>query len=264
MGLGIYKALGWGIDDVIVDANDNRKVIDSRFNPSSVVFSYENREKFIDEAYLDHIKELVGEPTIETVLADKDGFFVSKFMVEEMRNSNSSFGHQHMILDGMIHQPLDNQKSVVLIIPPGNFDTWFHNDSPIDCYESVANAVSGTPFAATVKKLSKAPYPYSGIMNAKTGEKIDNYLARAFLDTAKPFSITDDNLSVIENVNYAGYYDIVLEAAIKLGFNSIEDAVENLVPCVPGDVRDVAAWTNLFADDTAWKDLRPMVFTYRA
>lgn len=264
MGLGIYKALGWGISDVVVDANDNQKVTDTRFNPESVIFNYQHRDKFNDESYLAHIKDVMGEATVEAVMKDTDGLFVGKFMVEEMLKSKSSFGNEHMVLDGMIHQPVGNQKSVVLIIPPGYSDTWLHADSPVDHYEAVANAVAGNPFAPTVKELSVTPYPYSGVMNAKTGKKIDGSLVRACLDTAKTISVNDGNLSVIETVNSKGWSDLVLAAALEVGFNSIEDAIENIVPYVPGDVRDLAKWTNLFADDNAWKDLRPMVFTYRA
>lgn len=268
MALGMYKALGWGISDVIVDAKDNYKVTDARFDPSSVVFNYENRENFTDEAYLAHIQEIMGEPTVEAVIADEEGLFVSKFMVEEMLKSNSGLGRRHRVLDGIIHQPLENQEGVVLVIPPGYSDTWFHDDSPIDYYEAVANVVAGDPFAPTVKQLSMTPYPYSGYMNAKIGEKIDNSLVRIFLDIAKSFSLLNGNLSGNEKVNNAGSSELILaaalKAALKLGFDSIEDAIENIVPYVPGDVRDFAKWTNLFADENAWKDLRPMIFTYRA
>lgn len=258
MGRHIYKALGWGIDDVIVDSNnrDNYKVTDPRFNPSSVVFSYENRENFTDEAYFTHIDDIMGEATVESIINDTEGLFVGKFMMEEMVKSSPSW-QKHMLLDGMIHQPLGNGKSVVLIIPPGHSDSWFHDDSPIDFYESVANSGSENTYAPTVKKLSGTPYPYSGTMNAKTGEKIDGPVVRAY------FKITDAYRAASEN-DRKGLSELALAVANKLGFESADDANENIIPYVPGDVRDLAVWTGLFADENAWKDLRPMVITYWA
>jgi hypothetical protein len=258
MGQHIYKALGWGIDDVIVDINnrDNYKVTDPRFNPSSVVFSYENRENFTDEAYLAHIDNIMGEATVESVINDTEGLFVSKFMMEEMVKSNASW-RNHMLLDGMIHQPLGNGKSVVLIIPPGHSDTWFHSNSPVDHYEAVADAIPGDSFSPTVKKLSVTPYPYSGLMNAKTGEKMDGPVVRTFL------KITDVYRAARED-DRNGLSELALAVANKMGFESADDANENIVPYVPGDVRDLAVWTGLFTDENAWKDLRPMVITYWA
>lgn len=258
MGLNIYKALGWGIDDVIVDANnrDNYKVTDPRFNPSSVVFSYENREDFTDEAYLAHIDDIMGEATVESVINDTEGLFVGKFMIEEMVKSNPPW-HKHMLLDGMIHQPLGNGKSVVLIIPPGHSDTWFHSNSPVDHYETVADAIPGNSLSPTVKKLSVTPYPYSGYMNAKTGEKIDGPVVRAFS------KINDACLTASED-DRKGLSELALAVSRKMGFESYDDATESIAPCVPGDVRDLAVWTGLFADENAWKDLRPMVITYWA
>lgn len=259
MGLRIHKALGWGIDNVTVDGNDgdNYKVIDARFNPSSVVFSYENHDHFTDEAYLAHIEEVKGEATIESILKDTEGLFISKFMVEEMIKSSLPAQHQHMVLDGMIHQPLGNGKSVVLIVPPGHLDKWSHNDSPVDYYESVADSVFGGSFAPTVKKLSVTPYPYSGVMDANTGEKLDGSATRAF------FKITDAYRRASED-DLKGLSELTLAVAQKLGFGSVDDAITNIVPYVPGDVRDLAVWTDLFADESAWKDLRPMVITYWA
>jgi hypothetical protein len=260
MALRIHKALGWGIDDVLVDSNDNDnyKVTDPRLNPSSVLFSYENYDQFTDAAYLTHIEEVAGEATIESVTNDDEGLFVSKFMVEEMVKSNKLPINKHMVLDGMIHQLLGNHKSFVLIIPPGNSDTWSHNDSPVDYYESVADTAADDYFTPKVKALSVTPYPYSGIMNAKTGEKIDGPVAHTFSQ------ITNSYLTARNDDERKGLPELALSIANKMGFDSTDDATKNIVPYVPGDVRDLAAWTNLFADDNAWKDLRPMVVTYWA
>jgi hypothetical protein len=61
-----------------------------------------------------------------------------------------------------------------------------------------------------------------------------------------------------------GLSELALAVANKMGFESADDANENIVPYVPGDVRDLAVWTSLFTDENAWKDLRPMVITYWA
>lgn len=257
MGLRIHKALGWGIDDVIVtsDDRDNARVADPRFNPSSVVFTYENRDNFTDAAYLAHIEDVMGEATVESVMNDTEGLFVSKFMVEEMIKSKLARHWDYMVMDGMIYQPLGNHKAAVLIIPPGNSDSWLRSDSPVDHYESLVD--SGNSITPTVKKLSVTPYPYSGVMNAKTGEKIDGPLVRTFS------KITNLMLTADEE-GRKGLPELGLALAKKMGFESLNEANDAIVPYVPGDVRDFAAWTGLFADDNAWKDLRPMVFTYWA
>lgn len=257
MGLRIHKALGWGVDDVVVSSNDKdtSRVTDPRFNPSSVVFSDEDRDNYTDAAYLAHIEEVMGEATIESIMNDTEGLFVSKFMVEEMIKSNPQHRGKYMVMDGMIYQPLGHQKAAIVIIPPGNSDSWLQYDSPVDHYESLVD--SGNSVMPTVKKLSVTPYPYSGVMNAKTGEKIDGPIIRTFT------KITNLLLTATEDER-KGLPELGLAIAKKMGFESLDDATRTIIPYVPGDVRDFARWTGLFADDNAWKDLRPMVFTYWA
>jgi hypothetical protein len=46
------------------------------------------------------------------------------------------------------------------------------------------------------------------------------------------------------------------------GFDSHADATSNVVPVVPEEIRDLAAFAGLFTDDTIWRQLRPLLYAY--
>lgn len=226
MGIRIHKMCGYGLTDLVED--------DPRINWGSKYFNYSYSDYDLDE-FLEHSKRR------DYYLGGLDSIMVRQWRKKGKKDQNplecAVFGNADMGLEN------------VMCVRPISSPEWHRSDDTLDWLES-----GGEP-DSTVRLLDHGIFPYDGLyMDARTGEHLKNGV-----DIKRWLRIVGKVGEEARDAIIAGEYAGVFEKATGMDY---EEAKEFLVPNVPGDVRNVAEYLGIFATEDAWKDLRPMVYTY--
>lgn len=230
MGIRIHKMIGYGLIDV--RCTDGR-ITDPRINTSSRLFRAENS---VLPEYLEYV---------ERAEEAKEEFGDGWAEAQMLRNQMESVGgfNWPSFWDSEFGDPS------VLLLRPVAFPEWHRYDNPIDYSEEIAlHRATGS----RVRLLPAGIYPFTGcLMDARTGRDFEQRMANTFRQV----------LSRREAGNKDREKFLKL-AAKALGFDSIAEAERCVVPTVPGDIRRLAAWGELFTSPDGWKDLRPLLYVY--
>lgn len=227
MGIRVHKKIGYGLADVAT-TNLESRISDERINLNSPAI---RQEHMPIEPYEDWLRaqQLNGDPDFSyaldlAILGDSK----KSFDLESAVTHNGEFG-------------LSN---VLLIIPPSFQDSWTRYDDPMDYIEETH--LREDPQANWVKQLKSGIYPFVGYMDKRTGKDLDDRIFHWVRATHTP---------QFKEVNL----DTLAKAA---GFKDHNDAVENVAPIVPPDVKNVAQFLELFTADDVWLQLRPLIYVY--
>lgn len=236
VGIRIHKKIGWGLTDLKYDGEG--RVIDPRVN-SRVL---DNPPDEVGPECLMHLEGLR-----DALPEDSDEYFditMEIGMVTEARRRG------RRIWWPVTHEPEAGRPDVLLVQPIGLPD-WSRYDDPIDYAEEVALR---EPRESRVVPIPRGIHPFDGLyMHARTGARLNAAGVNAFRALSRSESPEEAKRAVLLD-----------KVAGKLGFADRADAERGIVPWVPGDVRRVCAWANLFADPNTWRQLRPLLYVYWA
>jgi len=131
----------------------------------------------------------------------------------------------------------------VLVLRPFGQCDWYRYDDPIDYVQETW--LTSQPQTSHVEVIPAGLYPWVGYMDDRTGKT----LPAAIMHWVRA-----------RNGNRPPH---VLETFAKAaGLSGHEEAQAHVVPEVPQEVCDIAAFAALFTDDTVWRQLRPVLYTY--
>lgn len=236
MGIRVHKVLGYGLTDVECE---NYRISDARFNPASKFLDDERWEMKPDE-YLDWLKARTEE---REKASDFDAFNIDVYLLKEGTEKRDRL----YMSDVFIHQREYGLPSVVLL-KPLSFEDWRRYDDAIDYVEETYLRPDEERQINWVKELPHGIYPYSGIyMDRRTGERLKDPLETLWRRRYFSPNVTDETREDI---------------AMAMGCATFEEADKTFGPLVPVEIRDLVEWGELFTDDTVWRQLRPMLYTY--
>lgn len=226
MGIRIHKILGYGIDVKL----DQYTLIDDRFNVDAL--DWERLESLSKEDYIEFLKkkqeELDDKDTDKYAIAIDMHFLYKqdKFDATKSIVCNFEYGLNY-----------------ISIVPPTQVDRWYRYDDVIDYYES--SNIDGP--INNIKYIEGGIYPFNySCMRKSTGKNLD------------PKEPNDYLISRIKYLNHENLLDII----IKLGFSSVEEFDNEIVPAIPIEVRLFCEFIDLFKDNKTINELRPSLYTY--
>jgi hypothetical protein len=240
----LQKALGYGFVDVKTDGHG--RASDERINSSSFILDF---EVFIDkyedsaEAFEDYI-DFIKNNNLKTDL-DSISF------LEEAKNNKVS-------VDSALTYNFEYGLDSVLCITPFSqlhrSDPWKRSGNTLDAYE--AQLTKGDQWDKPVLEIIPGGiYPFLGIYVDKR--------------TWRNIRITEvDSWNRLnkecEEMGYVSEYmePKMDEAAKRAGFETWQEARENLVEAPPNDIVNLIRWSGLLTDEKYLLEIKPMLYTY--
>jgi hypothetical protein len=233
MGIRVHKLLGYGLTDIATSADREWEIDDPRVNSKSPGLTY--TAPSIDEyrTWLEAQRES-GDIEIDLELS----------FLREPEPGDPRFDLDTAI----VHQGEFGMPNVLVICPPTYQRRWSRFDDAIDYIEETyLRKPAEEPQANHIETLRHGIYPFIGYMDKRTGEGVDDKIFNWIRGTNAEKKLAESELDVL--AQYAG-------------FESSADAWENVAPVVPRDIKNVATFLDLFTDDKAWLQLRPVLYTY--
>lgn len=264
MGLRLHKALGYGLTGLSIDPERPYRSNDPRINFSSPAFTRAQKNSEAVEAYMNYLRAKTKNAMDN--FEDTDGIslmFTLRLLEQQVEEAGGNVNKidlwGHVFYEGEYGDP-----GTLLIVPPGLGEQWSHYDDHIDAIEASLNGNS--QMSPEVKPVPFSPYPFEGLMDARTGKRISFEVESKmgvidFLDR----SLKEKDLSEEQRVSVAeGLERLQAKFAEMVGTESYEEADKVIVPLVPAEVKDFAEWSGVFPDGETWKELRPMIYSYWA
>lgn len=136
----------------------------------------------------------------------------------------------------------------VLLICPSWFRDWNRYDDIIDYVEN------GGRIDNTWKILNGGIYPYSGAYTD----------LRTYKDASRFASEFWYNLNSIETSSKYNdvHRNLAEHHAKEMGFDSVDEAVTNIIPKVPDVIVMLCDWLNLFSNPITALELKPILYVY--
>ncbi|MFB7858892.1 hypothetical protein [Rhodococcus qingshengii] len=130
---------------------------------------------------------------------------------------------------------------VLVLTPIADLAKWNRYDDPLDYEEYWSSHTDMDPY---FRVLRQGIYPYTMYMDRITGERTHNsYCSWRAISKSE-----NEKLRILW--------------AHSLGYSSVDEVNDRVVPEVPDEIRNLAEFGELFTDDDVWKQLRPMIYTY--
>lgn len=265
MGIRITKIVGYGLTGLSIDPDNYMSTNDPRINMQCPALTYEYEDGQSDGAYIEHLKsktEYLSDP--EFYASEEFSLIFSlRSLEEELKDENPSESFtlmRNIVYDGEYGDP-----GTLVIIPPGMYKTWARSGDHIDAIESYLDLDDSTD--PIVRVLPSSPFPFSGRMDARTGQKTTDQLDSK-LRSIQRLEMALKNSKVLTEAIRAdlekGLNLIKADVSKDMGCSSYEEFQQTVVPMVPIEVRDFVQWSGIFHDPETWKDLRPILYTYWA
>ena len=246
MGIRISKIIGYGLIDVKYDT-ENWENIDPRFNPDgySMFDSYTKEDEFSDEKFNVFIDgRIKSEETDELFDLELLSSFRKRYAEED-----GGYKSGNSIFNVMNFDPEFGMPNVMVFIPPIHCKEWQRYDNIIDYYEphhSDTNGGISTGFTL----LDRPIFPWEGY-NDISGEQVKRLTG---LNLDRYLSTKWESLKQVEKFR--------LKVAKELGFNSVEDMFNNIVPMIPKELVAALQFLKVFKNDKTIYTLRPMIYWY--
>ena len=222
-----FTMVGYGLSDLVEN--------DPRVNWKSILLDYDREGEVTIDNYLRFVNgdEQIGlEAFVERWKEERPHIRVDE-LFDCVRFGGQNFG-------------LPN----VICIRPVAFKDWVRMDDIIsDSYENVL----GRAESNTVDILNRQPWPFVGEWtDLRTGNDVRNMDAFEWttLNIEWPRQKKARNMSKLN------------QAACNIGFSSHEDAVKNLVPKVPHQIRQIVKFGDLFTSGNVVNQLSPMLYRF--
>lgn len=129
---------------------------------------------------------------------------------------------------------------------------WSRNDDTIDYTQETFLARSYGLEAVTdrLEMVNACIYPWDGqYMDDRTGDRLDQKIM---------MWVRSRNRSLEEPVS-PGTLDLFAQEA---GFTDHAEAQAHVFPVVPQEIRDLAEFSGVFTDETVWRQMKPLLYTY--
>ncbi len=240
MGIRVHKALGWGLVDL---QTKNNEIIDSRINKKGFLFS-------------DHSEKLDAPCTIgdfkkywKNNLNEDDEYDIFKLMTTQ---ENSEYLDNYIIYNSEFGLP-----EVLLINPISQVkkygsrqNSWYRFDDIIDFQEETYNYHQKSRYQI----FDFGIFPWEGSFCDSDGKN--------WVNRDKPYhSIA---FEFIKRKNNLLHYDkdTLMPLVRTLGFNTIKEAEENVLPEVPKEIQMICKYLNLFNNDKTIYQLKPMLYVW--
>lgn len=237
MGLRLNKAIGYGLTDVTVE---DYRITDPRINADSPLISgpwdtgegqKDYRDWLQDRLTGDEVDDL--DLLVELAMLEK----VDRLDPYRTVTWNSEYGLPS-----------------VLLVRPAGFTGWHRHDDSIDSQEEMLLRDGA---GDRVRRTIGGIHPFEGLyMDARTGERLTGNLAnhaRTWRRIVNELPESDtDRLPALNAM------------ASVLGCRDHAEAEQCIVPLVPGEVRRICEWGGLFTGPDVWRQLRPLLYVYRA
>jgi hypothetical protein len=242
----INKAIGYGLTDLQFA---NTTLTDARINQDSplvrmeLVPTVEGLTKYV-EWVAEHscsIENVDGDP----VVGNSDFHAIRKRLTGKAESSRLGELERCFIYNA------DYGLGNVIVLRPWTCPDWHRRDDMIDAVSDTY--VDGSPgaYVSHVSTLRSGLYPFAGYMHRETGECLPH---EVFPWMRADYAYTHgDSSMTVRKLN-------LLSEAV--GFADYDDAKDKIVPAVPDEIRDLAAYWQLFTDEHVWKQLRPLLYTY--
>lgn len=244
MSYRLHKTLGYGFTDLKTDKQGH--ICDERINSSSFILDFDiymdtyedNTEAFDD--YIAFIKNNNLKTDLDSVRFLEEAK-TNKIPVDNVLTYNFEYG-------------LD---SVLCITPFSQLhrsDPWKRSGNTLDSYE--AQLTKGQKWDEPVLELVPGGiYPFLGIY-------VDKRTWRSIRITEVD-SWNRVNQECEEIGHVPDYMEPKMnEAAKKAGFETWQEARENLVEAPPNDIVNLIRWSGLLTDEKYLLDVKPMLYTY--
>lgn len=270
MGISIKKVMGWALTDVQTqDKGGWHPIEDPRINAASRLLTWDD-----EPTRVEYLNFLIARDARLKAKAEAGGslgldgqrrlwalqtFLDRSMLQDEFRVTTDPDRRRSQVAsnprDCVIHQAEYGDPTVLLLRPLSMTD-WARRDDPLD-YAQEALTVGGMENRAIV--MPHAPYPFSGsFMDAATGEKVsDEVMPWVRLQSRLR---EEPDLDERERTKIRQAMDLI--ATEFLGFETGQDAVDRIAPCVPGEIRALIEFGDLFTSDDVWRQLRPVLYTY--
>ena len=244
MSLRLNKALGYALTDLV----DN----DPRINQDSPLLFW---SRFEDEDENFVVPTLDGYAAwLEEKAAAGDGGFGTRTEASLLRRARGLRLHRLELTDAVVHRDESGPETLVLI-PPISLHNWCRGDDPIDYIEASLLHDGGRDNSLVA--LQRGIGGYADRFMDIDGTELNAAAARFVLLAREgmPEDELDSTASWIRRLDPEEHQQVYFSAA---------EARERIVPCVPSDLRRLAAYGQLFTSDDVWKQLRPVLYTYWA
>lgn len=245
MGIRIHKMLGYALTDV-VDG-------DPRINWDSKIFQYHSEGREVLEEFLE-FSDRISKPYS---LSGIDKSMITSQLAAIDAGEKIPWNEKYDVQNSFAWGTSDGGLNNVFCIKPVTCADWYRFDDIMDYVEeNYIHSPGGVQDRVNV--IPHGHYPYSGIyMDKRTGERIKGYDINAWvrawtnLPAKEQKKIMKTDPSLFDDFS-SGF-----------GMTHVE-AVENVAPFVPEDVRNVADFMDVFTSPDVWKELRPVIYTWWA
>ena len=230
MGIRIHRRLGYALTDV---RTDGFKVSDERINSGSWLLTHDFGPSM--DAYREWLESNATDHRFSVDLA------ALKHGDVKARGLDSCITH-----DAEYGLP-----EVLLLQPLSMLGEWSRYDDSIDYAQETylrGDEAQQNRVEPITHCVAAGLYPWSGTyMDDRTGERLGDMVMHWIRVTN---SLKGDPGTEM---------DLLARAA---GFADHADALAHCAPLVPEEIRDLATFAGLFTDDTVWRQLRPVLYTY--
>lgn len=241
MGLRVQKFLGYGLVDVEFRGYEQ---IDPRIDTGVLDRLWEEDRLEEYGAFLERQED--DEHGIKPALLDLWWF--------RDRDERQQRGKQRT-LDDCFAWGVEYRLGNVIAVQPLAAADWRRHDDMIDWVEETYRA-NGEPQRNWVDVLPHGIYPWSGsYMDARDGRHLPHEVMTLVRVVSHAREKGTDPVELADRALDARLWE-------ELGFEDVEQAVENTVPLVPDEVRLLCEFVGLFTDGDAWKQLRPLLYTW--
>lgn len=237
MGIRIKKVIGYGLTNV---KHDGYKLDDPRINADSPFFLRDGTLTLA--GYINFLEGKTGD----------DGRHNRDYGMEYywLKNDDNRQRRGHRDPEGCVHwQPEYGLPNVLLLRPVAN-DDWSRYDDTIDWIEETYLRSEKHAQQPWARKFQHGIYPYSGsYMDSRDGRRLDDTVMVwiRLRSDGKPGAERDEALDGLAEI---------------LGFKDHKQANRYIAPIVPGEIRALAEYGELFTDDKVLLQLRPLIYCY--
>jgi hypothetical protein len=250
MGIRIHKALGYALLDLsctiqneeIVEINDQRLNVNGYFHSFDAKLN-KNMGDFLSFYYKK--REVYN-----------GYFFCSShlFLNEESKKTQ--------IRECVLYESEElGFANILLFVPPSMVNQgWYHHDDPIDYYSQKYNIGMSPDY----QYLPDGIFPWETSYQNKNGERWTNSDNHLFYSHALDFRrcMNTINDPKIDEQTKNDFYEVATNTAQYLGFETVEEAEENIVPVVPDEIKALCEYLEIFNDINVVNQLRPIIYTF--
>lgn len=231
MGIRIHKYLGYGLTNVEVK---DYKIVDERIDWDA--FDY--LRDCYGEEHLKHYRQWLGWAKSDYYERGMLDWFYLNDEREKKRRG----------LDNCYAWDPEYGMPEVLVLQPLGCPDWIRYDDTIDYMEETYRKDGEQPQGNYLKVYEHGIYPWSSYIDRRTGEQVKDPIWAWIRATYDPEVETE--------------VDVLDHLAQLCDFADHAEALVNVVPQIPPEIKNLVEFTEIFTNLDTVYDLRPVLYTY--